>query len=959
MGWCVARVTSTVSTGATWELLEREDELGTLAAFVHQLSDGSGGLVAIEGPAGIGKSRLLTECRDIAQRAGLEVLAARGVELEQSFPFGVVRQLLEPAVARLSPRQRSALLSGVAEPARLLLDPTVAGGDAEDASFAILHGLFWVVAALGARSGRLLAVDDLHWCDPASLRFLAYLLPRLHDMPVGVAVALRPHEESPDRRLLQQILSDELTRILRPAPLTTMACGHLAETALGSASAAAFSEACRRATEGNPLLMRELLRALAAERALPDEPTAHRVVELGGRAAVRWVAGRLAPLSPDARALAVSVAVLGDDASLETAAALARLPAEAGLEVRDELVSADVLRDAGGELAFVHPVVRRAVEASLPAAELEDWHARAVELLVVSGRSSEVVAAHILRVSGTGDAQRVETLRRAAREALQRGSPEVALAYLERALEEPPNAATTPVVLAEAGSAALLVDVRAATRHLAAARDLAADSDRRGALAELLGHALFLLNENSRAVEIYREALEELPEPSSELARKLSAGLIRTAMRVPELLAVAIDEKERARLLPTQDSLGARLLAAVTAYHDARSGSMPGVEIVTRARNALEGDMLVGRASGSLGFWSGMVVLIAADDDEADRLLDLAFAAAHTGGSMTAAGDMRFLRSMRALWRGALGEAEEESREAMRLAGLARADPHRLYPGAFLALALVEQGRVDDAASVIDETSPDAGLASNAHALWHRFASAETFLAQGRTELGLETMLECGRRAEALGIKGPALLPWRTSAAMALVAIGKSAEAQRLASEELQLARLWGAPRALGRALRVHGVITGAEGMPLLDEAVTLLEHSSAVLEHARARVDLGSAFRRAGLRKQAREHLLRGLELAELCGALPLVAHTRTELRAAGARPRRSVLTGLAALTPSERRVAELAAGGKTNREIAQTLFVTTKTVEVHLSSSYRKLDVRGRRDLSRALSDDHTQAR
>ena len=219
---------------------------------------------------------------------------------------------------------------------------------------------------------------------------------------------------------------------------------------------------------------------------------------------------------------------------------------------------------------------------------------------------------------------------------------------------------------------------------------------------------------------------------------------------------------------------------------------------------------------------------------------------------------------------------------------------------------------------------------------------------------GLAETLDIGRVFEEAGGRNPAMIAWRSHAALALLQLGTQNEARRLAREELELARTWGAPRALGAALRVAGLVEGGdEGLALLEKAVEVLADSPAKLEHAKARTDLGAALRRANRRSDAREQLRRALELATICGAVPLVQRAETELLATGARPRRISLRGLESLTPSERRVAEMAAEGPTNREIAQALFVTPKTVEVHLSSVYRKLGISSRAQLARTLAE------
>jgi DNA-binding CsgD family transcriptional regulator len=205
----------------------------------------------------------------------------------------------------------------------------------------------------------------------------------------------------------------------------------------------------------------------------------------------------------------------------------------------------------------------------------------------------------------------------------------------------------------------------------------------------------------------------------------------------------------------------------------------------------------------------------------------------------------------------------------------------------------------------------------------------------------------------ALHIHNPAFLPWRSSAALTLHRLGRHGEALQLAQEELELARRWGAPRAVGIALRALGLVQGGTaGKALLRETITVLEGSGAQLEHARVLVDLGAALRRGNRRAEARAPLRQGLELAYRAGATGLVRQAQDELAAMGARPRKLLLTGAESLTPSERRVARMAAQGMANKELAQALFVTVKAVEVHLSSVYRKLGISSRAQLAQALA-------
>lgn len=232
------------------------------------------------------------------------------------------------------------------------------------------------------------------------------------------------------------------------------------------------------------------------------------------------------------------------------------------------------------------------------------------------------------------------------------------------------------------------------------------------------------------------------------------------------------------------------------------------------------------------------------------------------------------------------------------------------------------------------------------------YARGRLRLAQGRPQEALEDFEEVGRRDERLGIRNPGV-PWRCGAVEAHLALGHVEQAVRLAEEHGELARRWGTLSAIGVALHARGLAAGETGLGLLGEAAAALERSPARLDHARALVDLGAATRRSGRRAEAREPLRAGMDAARRCGATALAERAHGELVTAGARPRRLMFSGLEALTASERRVAQIAASGQTNREIAQALFVTVKTVENHLGHGYNKLGIRSRSELPAALEE------
>jgi DNA-binding CsgD family transcriptional regulator len=189
---------------------------------------------------------------------------------------------------------------------------------------------------------------------------------------------------------------------------------------------------------------------------------------------------------------------------------------------------------------------------------------------------------------------------------------------------------------------------------------------------------------------------------------------------------------------------------------------------------------------------------------------------------------------------------------------------------------------------------------------------------------------------------------------------GERQEAIELCDEEIAAANRFEVPRELGMALRAKGLVMGGDaGVDLFQQAAQELERAGALLEQARALTDLGTALRAAGKRVQSREPLRQGLDLATRCGATALITRAREELVAAGARPRRTLLSGLEALTASELRVCRMAAEGLSNRQIAEALFVTEKTVEGHLGNAYRKLDVSSRSELPDVLAVEDSGAK
>src|SRR5438045_2787694 len=253
------------STGA---LLERNRGLARIESALADARTGRGRFVVVEGPAGIGKTALLAAARTAAADAGMRVLRSRATEMETNFAFGVVRQLFERPLVEASELERADLLQGAAGVAAGLLGlPGAAPADAPpssgvDPSFAILHGLYWLCANLAATDPLCLVIDDAHWADAASLRYLAFLLTRLEELEVALLLATRPREAGTDAELLATVTTDHSADVIRPPPLTRTAVAELVESRLAGAPDPVFVDACLRATGGTPFLLHELVEAL-------------------------------------------------------------------------------------------------------------------------------------------------------------------------------------------------------------------------------------------------------------------------------------------------------------------------------------------------------------------------------------------------------------------------------------------------------------------------------------------------------------------------------------------------------------------------------------------------------------------------------------------------------------------------------------------------------------------------
>jgi DNA-binding CsgD family transcriptional regulator len=947
---------------ATGPLLERNDELARIEAALAEARAGRGTYVVIEGPAGIGKTALLAAARTAAAGSGMRVLRSRGAELERDFAFGVVRQLFEPPLAQASELERADLLqaaAGLAATRLGLPGAPVSDGPSSsgaDSSFVIFHGLYWLCANLAAVGPLCVVVDDAHWADAPSLRYLAFLLTRLEELNVALVLATRPQEAGTDPELLAMVATDPSADRIRLAPLTRAAVAELVESTLGEAADPLFVDACCRATRGMPFLVHELAEALRAEGIAPTAEAAREVERIGALTVGRSLRLRLRRLSEPAGRLARALAVL-EQSDLYQAARLAALQDGEAAEAAELLTTAGIL-EPGRPLTFIHPIVRSGIYSELTGAERAEGHRRAAQLLAEQPDTNERVAKHLLLTEPAADGWVVERLLGAARAAERNGAPESAAVFLRRVLAEPPPADDRSELLLELGMAEASAGLPGWADHLQTAVDAAPDGASRLAAARMLARALNRAQRFTDAVDVLDRAASALDESHAEYALPLEAAAVVAGLNDP---ATASSMAPRRRALCDRavgdhavpaDVLAAASLVSVLSNEPAEIGAGLALRaLVAEEREGADSDnrawfspVTFGRAAHSL-VWTERYAQLR-------PLVDAPIAQARLTGDGGRLALGLASRGLLALRRGDLSAAEADGRTALSASELPAPPTYRVLDAGVLVEALVEQGELDAADAVLAplESEAETGFVTAAPL---RLARGRFRVSRGRTAEGLDDFIAVGACLTRAMVTCPSYLPWRSDAALAQLALGDRESAARLAAEELELARAFGAPRALGVAMRAAGVVAGGDrGELLLRKAIAAFERGDARLERARAQADLGAMLRRRNRRTEARELLAEAVDVAHRSGAAPLAERAETELRATGARPRRLVLTGTDALTASERRVAELASQGLTNREIAQTLFVTARTVEGHLTSIFRKLQLDSRNELPAALA-------
>jgi DNA-binding CsgD family transcriptional regulator len=633
-------------------------------------------------------------------------------------------------------------------------------------------------------------------------------------------------------------------------------------------------------------------------------------------------------------------------------AALTGLDRDAAAALLDGLAAASILGRQGAGHGFVHPLLRAAFYESIPPAARAELHARAATLRREEDAAPEEIAAHLLLCEPARDAAAATVLEEAARLAGERGAHDSVVIYLTRALEETTEPAHRAVVLHTLARSEIALREPAAIAHLNEAAALTTDPERALDIYLELVDVLAVAGFWSEAVAAVETSLERFGESGLPAVLDLEANRAASLGYHPDSAGSYPADVPRLRALvegrSDDDSSHLRwIMACLGALSD-----MPREEVLELVgppdqhfglgRRGRESPM-IGQAAWSLLLVDNleMAELIAADLDREAR---------ERGSVLATLSSLGFRASLESR-AGRLAAAEASLDAAIEL--VRQSELNLMALATFLQFgidAVAERtalGPIGDMIETLELPEPFGRTASGAMFLDVR---AAVLAARGDRAGALAALREGATMLRPLRF-GPRFDYWGSRLALALPDSERE-EALRLAEEEVGAAAALDSPRAEGAALRAFGALRGGEeGIELLRDSVARLEACPSPVEKARSLGELGAALRRANRRSEGRERLREATEIAQRCGAQRLEARLGEELRVAGGKPRRRALSGPESLTPAEQRVAAAAATGATNREIGQQLFVSLRTVEMHLTNAYRKLEISSRAELATAI--------
>ena len=914
------------------EPTERAAELEQLSALLATAGNGRGQVCVIQGESGTGKSRLLEECARLAGSSGMAVIRARCSDLATEYTFGVVRHLFEANVVRAEPRERAVLLQGPAA----LAAPVFGDGHAAD-EFSVMHGLYWLTVNLAERRPTTILIDDLTWADECSLRFLVYLAERLDDVPVALIVTVRSGDSAAESPLVSHLWELGTSPTIRLAALTEDGVEALLRERLpGHAVSASLAQTVLSQTGGNPFFVVAVANAIrAGEDPCQTTPESVR----------RRITRRLSRFDQAARALVNAGSVLGDDAALRDVVHVAGLEPEHGLVAAEELVREELLTSAD-PMTFAHRIVRAAVYSLLAPAERLRLHTGSARLLAANGAEPEVVAEHLLLSGPPREGWAIDALHDAGRSAARKSASGTALRYLRCAVELADPGKLPPGLCVDLGLAEAAAGEPVSLHRFERALDRLSDANERADALYSLGQALYRSGRQDEAAAAFHRGAELFDAADTQVRlRFLGAAMAAESHRAP-----AHGPPEG---VFDEDGPGTRAILAVQALQQSLT-KPPAAGAAALAIRALgDGALLAEQSSQDPGVNLAVLALLQSGRViEAQEAADAVVCDARGRGAQLAYAEASMIRALVHYARGQVNESAADAQAALDILE-SRHNSHSQTALATLVNCMIERGELAEAEDIFRKmgSSPASTPAIDAYVL---LARGRLHLQRNNIDAAQQDLEEVEHMVEDFGDTNPTMLPWRSLAGVIAHMSGEEARSRKLIGDEIRIAQMFELPIPLGVSLRRRALTeSGEQALATLREAVSVLQGTEASLELARAHAGLGRGLRRAGQRVEARAQLGIGMDLAHRCGATAVEAEIREELAAAGGRPRRSALTGVESLTPTELRVAQLAAQGMSNSRIAEQTFVSRNTVAWHLRNIFRKLAVESREQLLSVVND------
>jgi ATP/maltotriose-dependent transcriptional regulator MalT len=956
-------------------IVGRDTELDHLDRLLRDAVHGEARFAVLTGEPGIGKSSLIGELRREAEARGCLTLSGRATEMEQELPFGPVvdafdaylQAFADGGAERLATDDLRELVTVF--PSLRALQPEARDPTTPAERFRAHHAVRELIERLAARQPLVLALDDLHWADRASLELVAHLLRRPPEAAVLVVLSFRTGRASP-------ALVDAIEAGARERTLERLALGPLdpgAAEALVQTIDAAERDQLYRDSGGNPFYLLQLARrGAAADGAAPGARDADGVPAAVSAA----IATELEGLSPPARAFVQAAAAAGDPFDLDLAADAARIDAGAALDALDELLTRDLLRpgDIPRRFRFRHPLVRSAVYASCPAGTRLVAHERLAAALAQRGEPAVARAHHVEQSARHGDVAAVAVLREAARATTAR-APASAAAWIEAALRLLPASAPPDE------RAGLLVDLaraRAATGRFADARAallqmLALDGEAgrppRVEVVSMCSQLEHRLGRHEDAHDRLRRALDELPEEAGASRAAIMIGLADDAFWAVDYagmrgwgtaaleLARGLDDRPlhaaAAAMVAMAESFAGPVADAVVHHDEAAAlvDAMSDAELSRRldaVANLVGAEFYLDRyAEGTAHARRGLVLVREAAQDEFFPMMTQAL------------GNIVFSTGRLAEAAELLDGAVDAARMAENPVGLAWGLLNRSYSAVLAGDTDVALRAAEEAVAIMRAQQPSVVT------VWAGDVYAAALLEAGEARRAADVLLVAGGDEELSKLPGGLRAGSLEVLTRSWLALGRQDDAEHAAARAdahadafgLPLARI-AADRALAEAALAAGDAATAAERALASAARA--DDLGGQVEAAISRTVAGRALAAAGDADAAATQLEHAARDLEACGAPRRRDRAERELRRLGrtvyrrTRPGQTDGAGVASLTGRELEIARLVVDRRTNPEIAAELFLSIKTVETHMRNIFRKLDCSSRVAVARTLERD-----